>query len=529
MSTVRSARRPQTLLVVLATLIVALAAFAASASARDLYVASYGGDNVAVISSETGQQVAPLISTGAGSGPWTLAISPDGKTVYTANYSGDSVSVIDTQTKAVVGAPIPVGETAAGIAVTPDGSKLVVANASSDSVTILDTQSRATVATIPVGENPEGVAITPNGTRAFITNTADDTVSVIDLTTNQVVGLPIPVGETPYGVAVTPDGSRILVANVDSDTLSVIDAASATTIGSPIPMGERPSQIGITPDGQRAFIGNYKEGAVSIFDIPSSTRIGSIPVSEPEFVGITPDGKKAFTSAYDEGVVYAFDPVANSFLGGPFAVGGEAVGAIVAVPNQPPVAALSAPAARIRPGVPATLDASASHDPDGSVANYVWSFGDGTGNSGPSPQQAHVYSQPGAYTANVVLTDNEGCSISFVYTGKTAYCNGSGVAAVSVAVTVAYPGVSLKCPAAAKPGGCKYVIQGVRKVKKGKLKPTTGRARIKLKAGKSAIVSLKPKAAYATKLAGAQKIQARVKRTAKGKTRVSVRKLKVVQ
>jgi YVTN family beta-propeller protein len=528
MSTVRSTRRPQTLIALLATLIVALAV-AASASARDLYVADYEGNYVAVISSETGQQVGPPISTGSGSGPWTLTLSPDGKTVYVANYDGNSVSVIDTQTKSVVGEPIPVGETAAGIAVTPDGKRIVVANAGSDSVTVIDAQSRVPVATISVGKQPEGVAITPNGARAFITNTSGNTVSVIDLATNQAVGPPIAVGEDPYGVAATPDGSRVLVANVDSDSLSVIDPASATTIGSPIPMGDGPTQIGITPNGQRAFIGNYKEDAVSVFEIPTSTRIGSIPVHEPEFVGITPDGKKAFTSAYDEGAVYAIDPVADSFLGGPFAIGGKAVGAIVAVPDQPPVAALSGPATRVRPGVPVTLDASASHDPDGSIADFVWSFGDGTGNSGPSPQQAHVYSQPGVYTANVVLTDNEGCSTSFVYTGKTAYCNGSGVATASLAVTVAYPGVALKCPAAAKPGGCKYVIQGVRKVKKGKLKPTTGRAKIKLKAGKSAVVSLKPKAAFATKLAGAQKILARVKRVAEGRTSVKVRKLKVVQ
>jgi hypothetical protein len=67
-----------------------------------------------------------------------------------------------------------------------------------------------------------------------------------------------------------------------------------------------------------------------------------------------------------------------------------------------------------------------------------------------------------------------------------------------------------------------------RKGRKG-LKPLSATAKAKVKPGKSAIVSLKPKKASRKKLAKAKKILVRETRTVAGEQRVRVRKLKVVQ
>lgn len=68
----------------------------------------------------------------------------------------------------------------------------------------------------------------------------------------------------------------------------------------------------------------------------------------------------------------------------------------------------------------ASFDASGSGDPDGAVASYAWSFGDGTTGAGATP--SHPYAAPGSYTVGLTVTDNSG-----------------GTATTSATVTVAAP------------------------------------------------------------------------------------------
>jgi hypothetical protein len=56
-----------------------------------------------------------------------------------------------------------------------------------------------------------------------------------------------------------------------------------------------------------------------------------------------------------------------------------------------------------------TLDGSGSSDPDGTIANYAWTFGDGgSANAGTSPTTTHAYAAQGVYTAILTVTDNQG-------------------------------------------------------------------------------------------------------------------------
>jgi PKD repeat protein len=53
---------------------------------------------------------------------------------------------------------------------------------------------------------------------------------------------------------------------------------------------------------------------------------------------------------------------------------------------------------------------STSTDPDGSVAGYSWSFGDGTTSSAQNP--SHTYATGGTYTVSLVATDDRGAQSS---------------------------------------------------------------------------------------------------------------------
>jgi hypothetical protein len=99
------------------------------------------------------------------------------------------------------------------------------------------------------------------------------------------------------------------------------------------------------------------------------------------------------------------------------------------------VAAFSAPPATA--GTPAVFDASASTDADGSVTHFDWDFGDGTTALDAGPRPGHAYAQPGNYTVTLTVSDDAGCAAREVFTGRTAYCNGT-----SAAVTTRPVGVS---------------------------------------------------------------------------------------
>ncbi|MFP5309461.1 MAG: S8 family serine peptidase [Actinomycetes bacterium] len=79
--------------------------------------------------------------------------------------------------------------------------------------------------------------------------------------------------------------------------------------------------------------------------------------------------------------------------------------------SDPPVASASAPR-HARSGVAVTFDASASHDPDGTVVSYTFRFGDGTEVTTSSPTVTHTYAsaRPVWLGWSVVVTDDAGLS-----------------------------------------------------------------------------------------------------------------------
>src|SRR5690349_5666251 len=79
-----------------------------------------------------------------------------------------------------------------------------------------------------------------------------------------------------------------------------------------------------------------------------------------------------------------------------------------APPNQPPVAAFTSSCSALTCSFTST-----SSDPDGSIAAYQWTFGDGGNATTQNP--SHTYSAGGTYTVQLTVTDNQNATNSVTH------------------------------------------------------------------------------------------------------------------
>jgi hypothetical protein len=159
--------------------------------------------------------------------------------------------------------------------------------------------------------------------------------------------------------------------------------------------------------------------------------------NQPLGVTISPDGKSVYAVNIGDGTVSQYDVGGGGALATkstPTVGSGAHSSFIAMVPDQGPLASFSASAAPA--GATTRFDGGSSSDPDGTVARYDWSFGDGAtlANGGSAP--THTYAQPGTYTVTLTVTDDGGCSLALVYTGQTAYCGADALATTTRTITV---------------------------------------------------------------------------------------------
>ena len=414
--------------------LVVCAAPASAAGSHTAYIANPFEDSVTPIDTATNTAGAPIA---VGSDPQAIAITPDGKTAYVTNADSNSVTPIDTATN-TTGTAIAVGSVPIAVAITPDGKTAYVTDEEmgvAGSVTPIDTATNTAGTPIPVGDGPQGVAITPDGKTAYVTDAFSGSVTPIDTATN-TAGTPIPVGSFPLGVAITPDGKTAYVANSGDGSVTPIDTAT-NTAGTAIAVGSGPFAVAITPNGKTAYVTNEFSDSVTPIDTATNTAGTPIPVgNSPSGVAVTPDGKTAYVANEQSGSVTPINTATNT-AGTAIAPMGSFPIAIAVTPDQGPTAAFSAtpgPAQQV-----SSFDASASSDPDGTVASYHWNFGDGASQTTVSPAVTHTYATPNTYTVTLTVTDDAGCSTAFVFTGQTASCNAGPQAQTTRQLTIAPP------------------------------------------------------------------------------------------
>jgi YVTN family beta-propeller protein len=454
--------------------------------------------------------------------PIAIALTPNGKTAYTANIGDDDVSAIDTGTE-LPGSPIALRSATSShaIAISPDGSRAYVANQLSDNVSVIDTATNAELPGSPIvvpkvgliTPTPKAIAISPDGKRLYVAEGSFDLLYVIDTQTNAVTSIDLEpaISGAVLGssaIAISPDGKRAYLTSTAREEVIVIDTQTNAVVGQPIKAGiANPSAIAISPDGSRAYVANRNAGSagtLAVIDTQTNAVIGSVPVGvDPSAVAISPDGSRLYVANPADHDVTAIDAKTDQPLpGSPIQLGASFIpNALTVGPDQGPVASFRIPAT-LRLGAPLGPDASASHDPDGSVSAFAWDFGDGAKASGPSPQ--HPYTALGTYNVTLNVADNEGCSTNQIFTGQTASCNGSAAAKASQAVKVVLPAVKVSCPRKAKPKRCRVKLQVVTKKRHGKAE--TKLAKAKLKAGKSKLISLRPRRAFIATIGRARRV-----------------------
>lgn len=75
-------------------------------------------------------------------------------------------------------------------------------------------------------------------------------------------------------------------------------------------------------------------------------------------------------------------------------------------PNQFPTARIAVRSAPNSPPYTLELDGNTSTDPDGTIASFAWTFGDGTSDTGAVVQ--HTYAAAGLYLVTLTITDDRG-------------------------------------------------------------------------------------------------------------------------
>jgi YVTN family beta-propeller protein len=420
---------------------IAAAALAASASAAQLaVVGERESDTVSFFNAATNKPVGTPV--GAGDGPASIAITPDGKYAYVTDVFGESVSVIETGLRRKVG-EIKVGKEPFGVAITPDGKYAYVTDRSSKGVSVISTTTKEVVKTIPVGEGPTGVAISPTGKFAYVTDHGDGEVEVIDTATMTVSAAPIKVGEGPAGVEFTPGGTAYVVDETAKEISAINTATKKVT---PISLGansELPRGITISPDGSEAFIVDPVAGLVSAIDTGTNKMTHEIEVEgAPQEVAFAANGAAVYVTEKEPNQVQTINVETGKVAGSPIPLPGVFPAGIALTPDQSPVAAFTSPSATA--GVPTPFDGSASTDADGSIASYTWTFEDGRDATGVVA--VHTFISAGLYNAKLTVVDDEGCGEALVFTGRTAYCSG-GESSVTHPVTVkAAPAVETPAP-----------------------------------------------------------------------------------
>lgn len=495
---------------------------AVSAQARSLYVPTDEGDTVAVVDTSTNAVTSTIAVPGD---PWLSAITPDGKTVWVVEYSNGALVPISVSTGALgTAVPITGADAPYDLAITPDGSKAYVANYSSGTITPIDLTTGTSGNPISVGGSGSrtyAVTISPDGNTVYASNYGTSQVVPVNVATG-TAGTPITVSGAYYS-AITPDGKTLWVIAYDEEALVPIDTSTGVAGSAiPIPGDTDPEGITISPDGTMAYVTDG-EGA-EVFPVNLTTRSVGLPIptgsgSYPWFITMTPDGKTVYSSDYDGGTVTPISTSTNA-AGSAVTVGGDPSQSAV-VPDQGPTAAFTS---KVH-GRKASFNGSKSSDSDGYVASYAWNFGGGSKKTTTTPKVSHTYAHSGHYHVTLTVTDNEGCSTNLVFTGQTAYCNGTSAAKVSHRVVVAKPKVRIKTTSArVSDGRVKIKVScvggqrchGTLTLRTGTT--SIGSAHYSIAAGKTATVTVTLNAAGQSELAGSanHRLSARATATVTG-------------
>lgn len=279
-----------------------------NSATRLALVANSNANTLSILRADPGTGALTSIgTTGAGSFPYAVAITPNGLFAYVTNLVGNNVSSYSI-------------------------------NAASGAVTMVGSSVNSV--------NPYGIAMDPLGRFTWVANYSASTVSAYSIngSTGQLtaVGAPTVSGSFPYAVAAHPSGNYVYVANEFSNSVSAFSVNASTgaltlLAGTVANSVLRPHSIAVDPSGRFVYVTN--EGSVAAFRVNASTGVLSVvgytnTGTVPTAVAVHPSG--LFVYANTSSGVSAF--AVNSTTGAL-----TAIGSAVAAGSNPVGLALDAP------------------------------------------------------------------------------------------------------------------------------------------------------------------------------------------
>ena len=297
-----------------------------SPNGKLLATANYTDSTVSVFTVDPASgQVAPVTQALASnadtaSGPFSVAFSPNGKLLATASFSNDEVSLFSidpssgqlTPVVQSVAANADTGSGPCSLAFSPNGDLLATANFGDNTASVLAvdpssgqltpvTQSVATNADTGVG--PYSVAFSPSGGLLATANYDSDTLSLFTVAATsgqltpvtQTVAANADTGSGPVSVAFSPNWGLLATANYDSDTVSLFTVDAATGQLTPVSespasnenTGTRPVGVAFSPNGGLLATANLSDDSLSVYTVTGPSAHAALALAPSS---ITADG-----------------------------------------------------------------------------------------------------------------------------------------------------------------------------------------------------------------------------------------------
>lgn len=465
-----------------------------AASARSVYVGDISAGQVAVLNQDSTSGVLTAATNAAsGTSPVAVTLTPDGKNLYVGDYGAPQIYAYtvaaDGSLTAKAGSPYATGGPSNAITATADGKYLYAANGGmSGKVSGYAIAADGSLTALPgspytAAPSLFGIASSPDSKLLYATTEAganrlvgfsigaDGSLAAVPAT------LPSP-GTKSNSTVFSPDGKRLFVAQFAEDRVAAfnVDASGALTavVGSPFTVNSKPYGLAMSPDGKRLFVAGSMSNDLASYPVSADGALGAATGTVPAGSGtasaaVSADSNFVYSGAISASTGFGFS-VADTgaftaLAGSPYLPAGASDSQGIAItPNQGPKANL-----KVIPQSPGLKEkvqfkGDASTDSDGTVATYLYDFGDGETKAGTAekPKVSHKYKKTGVYTVTLTVTDNEGCSVAVVYTGQTASCNGGPAAVATKAITVADKDIDkpkVKAKATQKQSGKKVQVE----------------------------------------------------------------------
>lgn len=247
---------------------------AASPDGKTAYVPIYGnsgvgkpgtdGSTMSVIDLAS-RKVVHTVDFGHGVRPHCAVYDKNSGMLYVTTELDKSVTIVDPKTLKVVGA-VPTGQEQSHMLVlSKDGRRGYTANVGPGTVSVLDMVGRKTVVVIPVSGETQRISMSRDGSMVFTADQKTPRLAVIDTASNKVKGW-VDLPSVGYGTAPTLDGRWLLVALRTAKQVAVVDLKSMK-VAKTIDVADGPAEILVSEDGKRAYVACNFADKVAVIDL----------------------------------------------------------------------------------------------------------------------------------------------------------------------------------------------------------------------------------------------------------------------